>query len=300
MNRITPTVVTIGTFDGIHLGHRALLERTRQLARTRGLRSLVLTFPRPPQNYLGRPKRLLMPKEKRLARLGEYVDHVIVIDFPEIQGLSPQAFAQEILKGRLKAAAVVVGENFRFGRDRRGDVRTLRDLGEELGFEVEVLRPVRVEGEWVSSTAIRRALQSGEVERAARLLGEPPRLWGRVVRGSGRGHTLGFPTANLSVDPELILPAEGVYASRVDLHGKDHPGALYIGHRPTLDGKGLSIEVHILREGGKELDLYGQELEVELLSRIRADRRFLSLDELRRQIEADIEAVRSLFARLSG
>lgn len=298
MSEPTPTAVTIGTFDGIHLGHRALLERTRELARERGFKSVVLTFPRPPQNYLGRPKRLLMPKDKRLARLGEYVDRVVVSDFPEIQNLSPRQFVLKVLQGRLNAAAVVVGENFRFGHGRQGDVQTLEKLGGELGIAVEILPPVMVGGELVSSTAIRRALQSGQIERAIELLGEPPRLWGKVIRGTGRGRALGFPTANLALDPELTVPAEGVYAAGLSIQGEKYAAALYVGYRPTFDGKELSIEVYILPEGGKELDLYGKELEVELLTRLRGDLRFPTPAELQRQIGADVEAVRSFFIQL--
>jgi len=298
MSEPTPTAVTIGTFDGIHLGHRALLVRTRELARKRGLRSLVFTFASPPQNYLGHPKRLLMPKEKRLARLREYVDRVVVSDFREIQNLSPREFVLKILKGRLHAVAIVVGENFRFGRGRQGDVRTLKELGGELGIAVEILPPVKVGGQLVSSTAIRRALQSGQIERAIELLGEPPRLWGEVIKGTGQGRALGFPTANLALDPELIIPAEGVYAVRVGVQGDKYAGALYVGYRPTFDGKQLSIEVYILPEGGKEFDLYGKELEVELLTRLRGDRRFPTPAELRSQIGSDVEAVRSFFIQL--
>jgi len=292
---VSESVVTIGTFDGIHLGHRALLDLTCKLARRSGLLSIALTFTKPPQNYLGRPKKLLMPPEVRLALLKEHVDRVEVIDFPEVRGLAPEEFASIILRERLKAKAVVVGEGFRFGHGRSGDVSTMKELGQELGFSVEVVEAVGVEGEVVSSTAIRRALEAGDIERATRLLGGPPRLWGKVVPGSGRGRELGFPTANLAVDPEVLVPAAGVYAAQVRLRGAKLAGALYIGRRPTFEGAELSIEVYIL--DGEGLQLYGEELEVQLLTRFREDRRFASPEELKAQIRADVQATREFFAR---
>jgi riboflavin kinase/FMN adenylyltransferase len=288
------SVVTIGTFDGVHLGHRALLERTRELAAARGLSSVVLTFPRPPQNYLGRPKPLLMPAEKRKALLTKHVDQVVVVEFPEIQPLSPREFVTQILLERLRAAAVVVGEDFCFGRNRAGNTSTLAQLGRELGFEVHMIQPIFVDGERVSSTAIREALQEGNVERAAKLLGESPRLWGRVIPGEGQGRRLGCPTANLLLDPEVVLPAEGIYAARIFCKEVSREGALYIGRRPTLDGQRISVEVHLLDCPG-ELNLYGQELEAQVLRRLREDQRLATIEELREQIQKDLNVVRSFF-----
>ncbi len=294
----TPTVVTIGTFDGVHLGHQALLRRARERARAQKLESVALTFDRPPQNYLGRPKPLLMPLEKKLALLRRFVDRVEVLSFPAVQALPPEAFAERVLRQELKAVAVVVGEGFRFGRDRQGDAQTLK----ALGFEVDVVPPVTVDGEVVSSTAVRQALQRGDVERARKLLGRLPQLWGRVVRGAGQGRRLGFPTANLALEPELLVPAEGIYAAWALFDGHTHPGALYIGRKPTFGGTQLSVEVFLLIDGLNEradaeaLELYGKELEVRLVARLRDDRRFETVEGLRRQIEADVEAVRAVLA----
>jgi riboflavin kinase/FMN adenylyltransferase len=299
--RSQQTVVTIGTFDGVHLGHQALLRRAQQLARARGLLSVALTFERPPQNYLGQPKPLLIPPDKKIAILKQFIDHVEVLSFPEVQALTPQEFAARILRSELSAVVVVIGEDFRFGRDRQGDAQALQTLG----FDVEVVLSVTVDDEVVSSTAIRRALRQGDIERAHRLLGRPPQLWGRVVRGSGRGRLLGFPTANLAIDPELAVPAEGIYAAWARFDGETRPGALYIGRKPTFGGTQLSVEIYLLENleevsrGSTELsegplELYGQEMEVQLLARIRGDRRFETIEDLRRQIEADVEAVRAL------
>ena len=294
------TVVTIGTFDGVHRGHQALLQRARGRARERGLQSTALTFRRPPQNYLGNPKPLLMPPEKKIELLGRFVERVVVLDFPAVQDWTPRAFVEGVLLRDLHAQVVVVGEDFRFGKARSGDAETLRKLGKELGFSVEVVEAVTVDGEVVSSTAIRRALRAGEVERATKLLGRPPQLWGRVVPGSGRGRKLGFPTANLSIDPEVLVPAEGIYAAWALFQGEKHPGALYIGCRPTLgEGEALSVEVYILGLHEKA-SLYDVELEVQLLTRIREDRRFDSLEALKAQIARDVARTREFFAERYG
>ena len=293
--------MTIGTFDGVHLGHQALLRRAQQLARARGLLSVALTFERPPQNYLGQPKPLLMPLDKKVALLEQFVDRVEVLSFPAVQALTPQEFAERILRKGFKAAVVVIGENFRFGRDRQGDAQTLQ----ALSFEVEIVPSVTVDDEVVSSTEIRRALRRGDIERARKFLGRPPQLWGRVVRGSGQGRLLGFPTANLAVDPELIVPAEGIYAAWAHFDGETRPGALYIGRKPTFGGTQLSVEIYLLEDFNKAskdstesseglFELYGKEIEVHLIARIRGDQRFETVEELRRQIEADVEAVRAL------
>jgi len=294
------TVVTLGTFDGVHRGHQALLQRARGRARERGLESTALTFRRPPQNYLGNPKPLLMPPEKKIELLGRFVERVVVLDFPTVQHWTPREFVEGVLLRDLHAEVVVVGEDFRFGKARSGDTTTLRELGEELGFSVEVVEAVTVDGEVVSSTAIRRALRAGEVERAAKLLGRPPQLWGRVVPGSGQGRKLGFHTANLSLDPEVLVPAEGIYAAWALFQGEKRPGALYIGRRPTLGGcSALSVEVHILGLDEKA-SLYGLEVEVQLLTRLREDRLFSSWEELRRQIARDVAETREFFAKRYG
>lgn len=289
------TAVTIGTFDGVHLGHRALLERTGEIAWERGLESVALTFPWPPQNYLGRPKPLLLPPEVKIELLRDSVDRVVVLEFPEVQPLMPREFVVRTLVERLNAAVVVAGEAFRFGRDRRGDVSLLQALGRELGFEIEIVESILVDGRRVSSTAIREALHVGDVERAKRLLGRAPLIVGGVVPGAGEGRRLGYPTANLAVHPELLIPAHGVYAAWCVYRGEKRPGALYIGRRPTYDGTSVSVEAHIL--GADDVPpRYGEQLEAQMLSYLRGDRRFISVEALRGQIEADIEAVQAYFA----
>ncbi|MGQ9477507.1 MAG: riboflavin biosynthesis protein RibF [Candidatus Bipolaricaulia bacterium] len=287
------TVVALGTFDGLHLGHRLLLGRARALAKGEGLKSAALTFPKPPGSY----KKLLLPPELKLRLLEEEVDLVVVADFPKLRWLRPEEFAR-LLSARLNPAYVVVGEDYRFGRDREGDVALLRELGEVHGFQVEALAKLSISGRVVSSTAVREAIQAGDISWARQLLGYPPLLFGPVVPGEGRGQKLGFPTANLKIPEELVTPPDGVYAVEVKLPGGLKPGLLYIGRRPTFDGKERSYEVYLLDFAG---ELYGEELEVHLRERLRGDLEFPDQEALKRQIEQDLqEAQRFFLARSTG
>lgn len=286
------TVIGLGTFDGLHLGHRMLLGRVRALAEQMSMGSAVLTFPQPPRNYLGKGKRLILPPERKLRLLEEEVELVIVADFPKLQPLAPEQFAQ-VLKNRLKTVAVVIGEDYRFGQGRRGDAAHLRQLGRRLGFRVEVLTKLLIDGNPVSSTSVRRAIEAGEIERARRLLGYPPLLLGPVIHGEKRGKKLGFPTANLKIEPELVTPNDGVFAVQVKVEGQLEQGLLYIGHRPTFDGVERSFEVYILEFTG---ELYGKELEVYLLKKLREDLEFRDPSKLQRQIDHDVSAAQEFFA----
>lgn len=289
-----PSAVTIGTFDGVHLGHQTLLDRVHDDARSQGLTSVALTFRRPPQNELGHPKPLLLPPEEKLKILGEHVDRVGVLDFQEIRWLAPEAFVAEILHGTYNAQVVVTGSDFRFGRDRQGDVETLRSFGAQYGMTVEIVEPVDAHGHAISSTAIRHLLREGRVQEAAELLGRPPRLVGQVVSGAGEGKQLGYPTANLHVDSEVLVPADGIYAAWTHADSRRQPSALYIGTRPTYNAQDRSLEVHVLEP--PERSLYGLTLTVDLVDRVRPDAKFDSLDALKTQIAADLDDVRALLA----
>lgn len=291
---VPPTAVSIGTFDGVHLGHQTLLNRTHEHAQSRGLTSVALTFRRPPQNELGHPKPLLLPPKEKLAVLGEFVDRVGVLDFQRIRHLEPEAFVDQILHETYRARVIVTGSDFRFGRDRQGDVDALRSLGDAYGMTVEVVEPVDAGGRSISSTAIRQLLQEGRIRDAAALLGRSPRLVGEVVTGAGEGAKLGFPTANLHIDPEVLIPADGIYAAWANLNGERQPSALYIGRRPTYNAQERSVEAHLLTPPARSLRQCV--LKVDVVERVRPDERFASLEALKAQMATDVAEIRDILA----
>jgi riboflavin kinase/FMN adenylyltransferase len=267
--------VAIGTFDGVHVGHRAAIEA----AKATGLRSTVITFDPHPRLVLGYDVQLLSTLERRIDLIGELApDELLVVEFTEeLSRLEPEAFVSEVL-APIGTEVVVAAESFRFGRGRKGDVELLRKLG------IEVRDVPEVAG--VSSSRIRELLAAGEMEQGAALLGRPHELEGIVVSGDQRGGTLGFPTANLSVDPHLLVPAYGIYAGAA-LDGR---AAVSIGVNPHYGGNERRIEAFLL---GFEGDLYGKPLRIELWKRLRDERAFESEEDLVRQIAFDVEATRS-------
>lgn len=292
--------VAIGNFDGVHLGHRAVVEAARGLAVTVAGRLGVVTFEPHPRELLtpaSAPLRLtpFRAKAELLAGLG--VELLVVLPFDRaLARLSPEAFVAEVLVERIGARAVATGSDFRFGHGRAGDAAALARLAGGLGLAVATVPPVEVAGERCASTAIRDHLAAGRVDRAARLLGRPHAVAGVVRPGDRRGRTLGFPTANLEPLPARVqLPAPGVYAVRARISGDPagtwHPGVANLGRRPTFDGRGLLLEVHLL-DG--EHALYGRRLEVRFLERLREERRFAGPDELARQIVRDCAAARAV------
>jgi len=269
-----PRAVALGTFDGVHLGHRRVLDA----ALAAGSTPTVVTFDPHPRVALGYGVELLVPLERRLELLSEAgIEETLVVDFDlELAQLPPEAFAERVLRP-LGTEVVVAGSNFRFGRGRAGDLALL----ERLGFDA---RPVPlVDG--VSSTRIRDLLRAGEVDRAAKLLGRPAELAGTVVAGDARGGTLGFPTANLRPEPELLVPGFGIYAGAAD----GHLAAISIGTNPHYGGDERRIEAFLLDFAG---DLYGKRLTLELWQRLRDEQAFGSEAELIAQIDRDVEATR--------
>jgi len=269
-----PRAVALGTFDGVHLGHRRVLDAALAAGRT----PTVVTFDPHPRVALGYGVELLVPLERRLELLGETgIEETLVVDFDlELAQLPAEEFAERVLRP-LGTEVVVAGSNFRFGRGRAGDLALL----ERLGFDA---RPVPlVDG--VSSTRIRDLLRAGEVERAAKLLGRPAELAGTVVAGDARGGTLGFPTANLRPEPELLVPGFGIYAGAAD----GHRAAISIGLNPHYGGGERRIEAFLLDFAG---DLYGTRLTLELWQRLRDEQAFESEAELIAQIDRDVEATR--------
>ena len=289
-------VVTIGAYDGVHLGHRALIAEVRQRAERLDCATAVVTFDRHPAMVV-RPDsapKLLTDLDQKLELLAETgVDYTLVVHFDETRSHeSAEDFVHEVLVGCLNAKAVVVGHDFHFGHGRRGNVALLTQMGGELGFDVLGLRLVGGEVPY-SSTRIRALLADGDVETATTLLGRPHEVRGTVQRGDARGRTLGFPTANIEVPGEVLLPADGIYAGwyrRPD--GTRHMAALSLGRRPTFYEHADSslLEAYVLDFEG---DLYGERAAVEFVARLRGEERFDSVEALVAQMGADVEATRS-------
>ncbi|MEO3883903.1 bifunctional riboflavin kinase/FAD synthetase [Nonomuraea sp. B5E05] len=295
-------VVTIGVFDGVHRGHRRVIERAVAIARERGLRSVAVTFEPHPEEVVrpgSHPPRLtsLRRRGELLAGLG--IDEVDVVEFTlELQRTSPDDFVQSVAAERLRAAVVIVGEDFVFGHEASGDVQTLRTLGDKYDFEVEVVPML----DGVSSTAIRELLVAGDVEGARERLGRPHRVEGVVVRGYQRGRQLGFPTANVETPPHTAIPADGVYAGWLECvpvanlpalyKGERWPAAISVGTNPTFEGVPRTVEAYALDRD--DLELYGAHVAVEFAARLRGNTRFESIETLVAQIHADVEATRRI------
>lgn len=297
------SVVTIGAFDGVHLGHRKVLQLVRDLADARDLEAVVLTFDRHPAQIV-RPEsapKLLTTLDQKIELLDEtgLVDLVCVLHFDEVRSKEPaEEFVTELLVGQLAARVVVIGADFHFGHRRGGNVAMLERMGKDLGFEVIGLGLVAPESDPThapySSTSVRALLAAGDVAGAAAQLGRPHEVRGVVVRGDERGRELGFPTANIEVPREICLPADGIYAGRfVGEDGIPRPAALSLGRRPTFYAHAdmSLLEAYVLDFDG---DLYGQPAAVQFLEHLRSEERFDSIDALVAQMTKDVEAVRQI------
>jgi len=293
-------VLALGNFDGVHRGHRKILERVRRVASERGTAAIVMTFdPHPPR--VVRPDKappLLMTTAQRLEAIADAgMQGAAIVRFTaEMSKWEPETFVRTVLVDWLRVGEVWVGANFLFGHDRAGNFSLLRVLGGRYGFKAEKIDPVRYKDFVVSSTRIRRLVAEGRVDEAGALLGHQYYLDGTVAQGDRRGATIGFPTANLCTDNEL-LPPHGVYATTATVMGVVHPSVTNIGVRPTVDQSGrVTIETHIF---DFNQDLYGSPLRIGFVQRLRDERAFDSLDALREQIAADSDRARVLFDRLS-
>lgn len=296
-----PSAVTIGAYDGVHLGHRAVIDQVKALAEAEGLQTVVVTFDRHPAAIV-RPEsapKLLCDLDQKLELLAEAgVDATYVVHFDEERAKeTAEEFVHEVLVGCLTTRAVVVGEDFHFGHKRGGNVALLREMGEALGFTVEGLELVGTPAgdSVVSSTAVRSLLTDGDVRGAGTLLGRPHEVRGTVEHGDKRGRELGFPTANLRIPDEIQLPADGIYAGwfeRAD--GSVHATAMSLGHRPTFyerpQGAPL-LECNLVDFTG---DLYGEAVRVRFVERLRGEIKFDGVDPLIAQMRADVEQTRSL------
>lgn len=299
------TALTIGIFDGIHLGHQHIFHRVTGAARDASppLLPAAVTFDPHPLRLL-RPEQappLIATLEQRLAGFARHgLEAALVLDFDlALSQLTPEDFVRQILVEQLQAASVLVGENFRFGHRQAGDVTRLAELGMQFGFGVEIVPPVRVNGEIVSSTAIRSAVQQGEMGRAKELLGRPFVLTGQIQPGAGRGRTLLFPTLNLAPEQEL-LPKTGVYVTETDVGNARYRSATNVGYRPTVDSPGtprLTVESHLL---DFDQPISSGRIEVAFLHRLRDEMKFSSMDALRAQIACDLDETRRYFSQSSA
>jgi len=288
------TALTIGVFDGIHLGHQFLIGKLKEEAVLEGLLSGVVTFNRHPRLVLSPQSRItyLTSLKERIELLkGLGVEFVVTLSFtPELAQLGAREFIG-LLRRYLRMRRLVIGPDFALGRGREGGVHALEALGEKLDFSVEVVPPIVYQGEVVSSTAIRGALSKGDVEKVSELLGRRFTLAGQVSKGDERGKILGFPTANLIPAPEQALPADGVYATRAFLSETVYQAVTNIGVRPTFGSGQRLVEVHLLDFDG---ELYGQELKIELVDRLRDEMKFSSAGELKAQMVRDVTQARAI------
>ena len=295
--KLTPekdTLLTIGVFDGVHLGHKYLLSQLTKQAKEQDLLSGVVTFNRHPHEVLAPQTKLpfLTDLAQRINLLkNEGVEAIFTLSFTrELAQLSARQFTS-LLKKYLRMRGMVIGPDFALGQTREGNVDILRTLGQDMGFSITVIPPVMIDGEVVSSTAIRNALANGDMKRVLNLVGRPFSLNGRVTKGAGRGVRLGFPTANLDIDPGQALPADGVYATWTDIDGQAYQSMTSIGRQPTFGGSQRVVEVYIL---DYHSNLYGRELKIDIMERLRGEKQFDTPEELKKQITKDINQGRAI------
>ena len=296
-------LLTIGTFDGVHVGHRKILSDLKMMAKERQAEIVLLTFfphPRIVLNERGEGFKMINTmdeKERLLEELG--VDHLVIQAFDEkFSEMSPYEFVADVIVKDLQTSCLVIGYDHRFGKNREGSFELLSDLQEEFGYELKKIPKQLLEDVTVSSTAIREALREGDIEQANELLGSVFTLSGTVIKGNELGREIGYPTANLEIAEHYkLIPANGVYAVKVqdleDLKHEPYNGMLNIGVRPTVDGKELRVEVHLLDYSG---NLYGHKLRLSFVKRIRNEEKFESLEALKDRIKEDEKLTRELFS----
>ena len=288
------SVLTIGVFDGVHRGHQSLIAKVIAEASEIGAASGVLTFRNHPDSVLNpdfKPQYITSIEERIRLIQGLGVEFVAPVTFDkEVAGLRARKFAK-LLRSKLRMRGLVVGPDFAMGYKREGNVEALSSLGEEIGFSVSVVDLLSEGGDAVHSTSIRKAIVEGSVNKAAKNLGRHFSISGTVVAGQKLGRTLGFPTANLEVGPDMAIPGNGIYATRAFVDGECHMAATSIGTRPTFDGKGRTIEAFLL---GFDKNLYNRQLRLEFVQRLRDELKFDSVDDLLKQMELDVEQTRKL------
>ena len=293
------TLLTIGVFDGVHAGHRYLLEKMKRKAAERNLLSGVVTFNPHPQSVLNPHNQILWliaPEDrvKSLQRLG--INLVAVLTFTqEVAKLSAREF-MILVKKHLRMRGIMVGPDFTLGRGQEGNIHLLRTLGREMNFSLEVIPPCTINGEIVSSTLIRQALTQGDMGKVRRLMGHYFQIGGKVVPSDKRGRILGFPTANLDIKPQQALPSNGIYATVTQVDDKQFHSATNIGTRPTFGEGKKTVETHLLNYKG---DLYSKEIRVEFVQKLRDEQRFPSSEELKAQIKQDVQEIEAILRTAS-
>lgn len=290
------TVVTVGTFDGVHLGHWAVLQEIKRRAADTGRRSVLVTFDPHPLRIVrpeAAPRLLTTPVEKKEILAESGLDYAVFLTFSEaLSQYGPRRFVEEILVDRIGMRELVIGYDHGFGRDREGSPEMLRLIGAERGFDVDVVTPIAAEGSAVSSTRVRALVGEGEMAEAAACLGRPYSIRGIVVRGEQRGRGLGFPTANLRVlGGDKLIPPEGIYAVKGVLRRGTWKGALHLGPRPTFKGSPPSVELHLI---DFDADIYGEEVRVDFIEYLRPIAPFTSVQALVDQIRADVDRARDV------
>ncbi len=286
------SIITIGVFDGVHLGHKHLISKLKELASQQGLCHIVITFHKHPHEILipkGQPPFLTDTFEKAHLLKKEGVDAVLVLTFtPELSRLSAREFLT-LLQNKLRMRGLVIGPDFALGHRGEGNIPTLRRLGSEMGFSVTVVPPVRINGDIVSSTAIRRALAEGDMEKVQRFMGRPFSLHGKVIHGKGRGAGLGFPTVNLDIFKGQALPSDGVYATRAFVDNHTFPSVTNVGTNPTFGDVDRSIESYLLDFHN---NLYEHEVKIDFIHKLRGEIKFDCAEDLIKQIDEDIRETR--------
>lgn len=292
-----PSLVTVGSYDGVHIGHQHLLGQMQESAQKLGYHTSLVTFHPQPRAVLA-PQLLIRylttPAEKIMLLNALGLDLMAILPFTKETARTPANEFVEKLVAHLNMHQLWVGPDFALGRNREGNIPALRDTGRRLGFEVHVVQPLILHGDVVSSTRIRNLLMRGEIRRATALLGRYPSISGQVIRGAQRGRLLGFPTANLSILPERAIPADGVYACFVWVNNKRYSAVTNIGVRPSFAGAERTIEAHLLDFKG---DLYGLDIKMEFVERLRPEKRFADLNDLMLQIRTDSEQAAALLAQ---
>lgn len=291
IDTIKESVVTIGNFDGLHRGHQVLIKKTTEYAKANNISSVVFTFKNHPVNYFrpGSIKNIITNEEKIKILKSMGVDYVINIPFDEyMTKISGFDFIKDILLDKLNAKNVIVGHDFTFARNKEGNVKLLQELSKQYGFSLEIVNSIKLGDVRISSTYIRKLILDGSVEDIYKYLGRNYKLSGEVIHSKKLGRTIGFPTANISINENMIIPKVGIYATKVYVNGKIYYGATNIGYNPTVNGDNLSIETNILNF---DEDIYGKVITIEFLERIRDEKKFNGIEELKSQLQKDTNYV---------